>query len=530
MKHLPAAALSLTASALAVPLPSASAQIETNQPNILFILVDDLGSRDLGIEGSKYHETPNIDRLAKSGMRFACGYAACQVCSPSRAALMTGQYPARVGITDWIGAPSGKKWRRNDRVLPAEYLHHLPANCVTLAEALKKSGYKTFFAGKWHLGGKGSLPTNHGFDINIGGFHAGSPHGGYFSPYNNPYLKDGPAGEWLPTRLAAETCKFMEENKDGPFLAYLSFYAVHGQIQTTRELWTKYRDKAVKMGMDKVGPVFIFDRRLPVRQVQNNPVYAGLMEMMDDGVGLVLDKLDELGLADNTIVVFTGDNGSVTSGDCYSTSVLPFRGGKGRQWEGGFRVPFYVRVPGMTKPGSTCDTPVIGVDFYPTLLELAGVNLPKNYNVDGMSIVPLLKGRKIPQRDIFWHYPHYGNQGGEPSSVIRSGKMKLIHYWEDGRDELYDLSSDIGEHCDIASAHPETVKRLHTKLNNWLTEVQAKIPQPDPRYNAAKKQKQLRQIRINKTKALTRQSHKMLQPSWKAPRNWWGSAPPAKQK
>ena len=496
---------------------------QAKQPNILFILVDDQGSKDMGIEGSKFYETPNIDKLARSGMRFSCGYAACQVCSPSRAAILTGEYPARVGITDWIGAASGKKWNRNDKVLPTEYLHKLPADKVTLAEALKKAGYKTFFAGKWHLGGKGSLPTDHGFDINIGGYHAGGPHGGYFSPYKNPMMKDGPAGEWLPKRLAGETCKFMEENKDRPFLAYLSFYAVHGQIQTTHDLWKKYRDKAASMGLDKINPVFIFDRRLPVRQIQSNPVYAGLIEMMDDSVGMVLNKLDELGLTDNTIVVFTGDNGSVTSGDCYSTSILPLRGGKGRQWEGGFRVPFYMRVPGLTKPGSVCDTPVIGVDFYPTLLELASVKLPKGYKIDGVSIVPLLKGKNLPKRDLFWHYPHYGNQGGEPSSVIRAGNMKLIHYWEDGRDELYDISDDIGEHNNIAAAHPEAVRNLRAKLNQWLQDVNAKIPQQDERYNAEKKQLQLQRIKTAKTKQLNNQAKQMLKPDWNAPHNWWGS-------
>jgi arylsulfatase A-like enzyme len=456
-------------------------------------------------------------------MRFSCGYAACQVCSPSRAAILTGEYPARVGITDWIGAASGKQWRRNDRVLPAEYLHQLPKNKVTLAEALKKAGYKTFFAGKWHLGDKGSLPTDHGFDINIGGYSAGSPRGGYFSPYKNPMLKDGPPGEWLPRRLADETCRFMEENKDGPFLAYLSFYAVHGRIQTTQSLWKKYRDKAARMGLNKVEPIFVFDRRLPVRQVQNNPVYAGLIEMMDNAVGDVLNKLDELGIADNTIVVFTGDNGSVTSGDSYSTCVLPFRGEKGRQWEGGFRVPFYMRVPGITKSGSVCDTPVIGVDFYPTLLELASVKLPDNYKVDGLSLVPLLKGGGLPKRNIFWHYPHYGNQGGEPSAVIRSGNMKLIHYWEDGHDELYNLSNDIGEHNDIAAAHPEIVRSLRTKLDKWLKDVHARIPQQDPRYNADKKQQQLQRIAVQKTRQLTNQAKQMLNPKWKAPGNWWGS-------
>ena len=486
--------------------------------NFLFILVDDYGSKDSGVGGSIFYETPNIDSLAKSGMRFTHAYSACQVCSPSRAAIISGQYPPRIGITDWIGSPSGIKWKRNDIVMPADYEHALKKDAVTLAEALHNAGYKTFFAGKWHLGGAGSLPTDHGFDINIGGYHRGSPPGGYFSPYKNPYLSDGPMGEKLPERLASETIKFIEASKNNKFFAYLSFYAVHGRIQTTKKLWRKYRDKALKMGLDKIKPQFIFDRRLPVRQVQDNPVYAGLIEMMDDAVGMVLDKLKELGLDKNTVVCFTGDNGSVTSGDCYSTSVLPFRGGKGRQWEGGLRVPLFIRVPGMTKPDSICTTPVIGIDFYPTILQLAGVKLPENYKIDGVSLVPLLQNKKIPKRSLFWHYPHYGNQGGEPSSIILSGDMKLIHYWEDGRDELYNIADDIGEKHNIASKHPETLKNMRRQLDSWLNNLNAKIPEKDQRYNPQKKNKQLLNLETEKTRVMCKNAIKALAPEEKPPK------------
>jgi len=296
-------------------------------PNIVFILADDLGVRDLSIEGSTYYETPHIDRIAREGVRFTHGYATCQVCSPSRASIMTGKYPARHGVTDWIGAATGLNWKRNNRILPSEYVRHLPHEDTSLAEALKKGGYRTFFAGKWHLGGEGSFPEDHGFDQNIGGHHRGSPPGGFFSPFRNPKMKDGPKGQSLPLRLANDTAAFIKGKTDTPFFAFLSFYSVHGPIQTTPDLWKKYRDKAGKSTHE--GNRFLIDRTLPVRQVQDCPIYAGMMETMDDAVGIVLQALDEAGVADNTIVIFTSDNGGVSSGDAFATSNLPYRGGQG---------------------------------------------------------------------------------------------------------------------------------------------------------------------------------------------------------
>ena len=306
-------------------------------PNIVFILVDDYGWRDVSLEGSTFYETPNIDRIGREGMRFTQGYAACQVCSPSRASIMTGKLPARHGITDYIGAAEGTAWKRNTKLLPAHYLHALPAAETTLAEALREAGYRTFFAGKWHLGGEGSLPEDHGFEINVGGFLAGSPPGGFFSPYKNPKLKDGPAGEALPARLGAETAKFIEAHKDQPFLAYLSFYSVHAPIQSTRQLWKKYRDKAA--GMPQPSHRFIVDRTTPVRQVQDHPVYAGMVESMDHAVGIVLQTLDRLELERKTIVIFTSDNGGVSAGDGKATSNLPLRGEKDGNGKVGFGSP-----------------------------------------------------------------------------------------------------------------------------------------------------------------------------------------------
>ena len=303
--------------------------------NVLFILVDDYGWNDTSCGGSSYYETPNIDRIAQQGMMFTQGYAACQVSSPSRASIMTGKFTARHGITNWIGEASGEEWRkmgRHSKLLPASYNWSMSLDELTLPEALREGGYKTFMAGKWHIGDVGSSPEDHGFDINIGGYKAGSPMGGYFSPYNNPKLKDGPAGENLSMRLAEETSRFIEDqtkhHKNQPFFAYLSFYAVHGPIQTTEENWRYFRDKADSMGIASSG--FKVDRTLPVRQRQDNPIYAGLIKQMDDAVGVVLDKLEELGLMENTLIILTGDNGGVSSGDNYSTSCLPLRGGKGR--------------------------------------------------------------------------------------------------------------------------------------------------------------------------------------------------------
>jgi arylsulfatase A-like enzyme len=492
--------------------------------NFLFILVDDLGCMDLGYEGSTFHETPNIDALAASGMRFDQGYAACQVCSPSRASIMLGKSTPRHGITQWIGSASGMKWNRNDPVLPADYVWSLPHEDITIAEALRDGGYATFFAGKWHLGSEGSWPEDHGFMINKGGWDKGSPAGGYFAPWKNPRLESGPDGESLTLRLAEETASFIESSKDKPFLAYLSFYTVHGPIQTTEELCTKYRNKAEQMGLTDNDTRFEFDRRLPVRQVQDNPIYAGMVESLDTAVGIVMKKLKETGLDKNTVVIFTGDNGGVSSGDAFSTSLLPFRGGKGRQWEGGIREPYIIHVPGMTRSGSVSQVPAIGMDFYPTMLELAGLPLMPEQHMDGVSLVPVLKGSNIKERDLFWHYPHYGNQGGEPSSVIRSKDWKLIYYHEDGRYELYNLADDIGEQTDLAAQHPEKVSNLRKRLNQWLAETGATFPALDPRFSQEAFDKKIETAKTKKMAGLEKQHANFLDKSKKPSPDWWGSS------
>lgn len=497
------------------------------QPNVLFILVDDLGYGDLGILGSTYYETPNIDRLATSGHIFLNGYATSRVCSPSRASLLTGKWTARHGITDWIGAPAGEDWRkvgRHSRLLPADYLRELPAADTTLAEAFRAAGYRTFFAGKWHLGGSGSLPTDHGFEVNVGGWEKGSPAGGFFAPWENPFLPNGPDGESLPLRLARETASFMEENRDQPFLAYLSFYAVHAPIQTTRERWEKYRDKADSAGIAAHG--FRMGHFLPIRQVQDNPVYAGLVETMDEAVGIVLDRLDALGLADSTIVVFTSDNGGVVAGDAYATSLLPLRGGKGYPYEGGIRVPLVLRVPGL-QGGSRHPEPVTGADLFPTLLDLAGLPARPAQHIDGKSLAPIVQGAAGPgwnDRPLYWHYPHYGNQGGEPSSVVRQGLWKLIDFYEDGRTELYHLGRDPGETRNLAREYPEISDRLSALLRGYLSKTAARYPEPDPEYNPSLEAQHLRQVARELLPAKEAERLELLHPDYNPGNGWWGSA------
>ena len=497
---------------------------EIEKPNIIFILADDLGVTDLSALGSKYYDTPHIDQIAEEGFVFTQGYSASRVCSPARASIMTGKFTASHGITDWIGAKSGTEWRslqRYDKLLPAAYNHSLSAKDTVLAEALKAAGYRTFFAGKWHLGGEGSLPEDHGFDINVGGWDKGAPIGGYFSPWNNPKLPNHEDGENLSMRLANETINFINENPDGTFFAFLSFYAVHGPIETTREKWEKYRNKAERMGIAETG--FQMERNLPIRVAQDNPVYAGLVESMDDAVGAVLNYLKSKDLDKNTIIVFTSDNGGVASGDAFSTANLPYRGGKGYQWEGGLRVPVFIKAPGFVPTEKDIDYPVIGTDYYPTLLDLAGIPPKPHQHEDGISLKPLMERKALAQRPLFWHYPHYGNQGGEPASIIREGDWKLIHYWEDGRNELYNVKVDIDEQIDMGVKHPEIEKDLSKKLDIWLKKTKANKPKPDPDYDKSLAVARYHTIVNEYLPKLEQERFKMLAKDFVPNQDWWGS-------
>ncbi len=512
-----------------LPFLACSPDVSEPKPNVLFILADDLGYHDLSCMDSEYYETPNIDRIAHEGMIFTNGYAACQVCSPSRASIMTGQFPARHGITDWIGAPVGEDWRKQKRynkLLPPEYVHRLPAEALTLPEALKQAGYKTFFAGKWHLGDQGSWPEDHGFDINVGGWDAGSPAGGYFSPYKNPNLENHEDGENLSMRLAEETVNFLQENNPTqtgqPVFAFLSFYAVHGPIQTTQAKWQKYRDKADELGIAESG--FEMGRFLPIRRVQDNPIYGGLVEAMDDAVGRVLTSLEELGLDENTIVIFTSDNGGVSAGDAFATSNLPLRGGKGYQFEGGIREPYFIKMPGLIKGGSTSDVPVSGTDFYPTILDLIGETQLPGEHADGISLLSVIQGQSMAERPLIWHYPHYGNQGGEPSSIIRLGEWKLIHYYEDGHEELYNLNADLEETTDVSAANPELTKQLSEQLFTYLNDVGARFPEKDPEYKEELERKHLEWVENVRLPQLEKQRLEFFSEDFDPGNNWWGSS------
>ena len=458
-------------------------------PNILLLFADDLGWTDLGSFGSTFYETPHLDRLAENGMRFTDAYAACQVCSPTRAALLTGRYPPRTGITDFIGAPPPEhdRYRQlNFRLLPAPYDRHLPSGTVTFADAFQDAGYHTFFLGKWHVGDprQGFGPTDHGFDVNIAGTARGGPYGrgNYFHPFDKPNLTSEP-GDHLTDRIAEEAVELIRSTGGEPFLMYLSFYDVHTPLMTKPELREKYRKKAETVQHD--GPRFLPEPPRRNRQVQDHAVYAGMVEVLDDAVGALLAALDELEIADRTIVMFTSDNGGLSTSEGHPTSNLPLRAGKGWIYEGGIRVPAIVSWPGVTEPGSVSNVPLSSQDFFPTMLEMAGLPLRPEDHLDGVSLAPALRQQSEIERDaLFWHYPHYGNQGGSPSSAVRQGDWKLIEFFEDQRLELYHLAKDLGEQRNLVDQHPARAQAMHQRLKAWREEVGARYPTINPDYDA----------------------------------------------
>ena len=442
------------------------------KPNIVFILIDDMGWKDIGANGSKYYHTPQIDALAASGVRFTSAYAACAVCSPTRAALMTGKYPARLHITDWIAGEGAPK---NSRFLLPDWQQHLPLEETTLATALKRAGYVTGHIGKWHLGGGEFLPQHQGFDTNIAGGETGHP-ASYFWPYGpekNPNhvpglaARGGVKGSYLTDQLTDEALNFIEQNKDHPFYLNFCHYAVHAPLMGKQELIDAAADQ-------------------PGADGQNNAVYSAMVSSVDESVGRILKKLAELHLTENTLVIFTSDNGgAVHFGKPPATSNLPLRNGKGSAYEGGLRVPLLVKIPGLTTAGRVCDTPVITMDFFPTLLELAGADRSASRTaVDGVSLVPLLRGEAVtPHPELFWHYPHYWNGGKiSPYSVAHVGDWKLIRFYETGREEVYNLKADLSETNDLAAAQPEKRQELEVRLDAWLKDVGAQLPVPNPDY------------------------------------------------
>ena len=446
--------------AIVTPTPAIAAP----RPNIVLIVLDDFGWADPGCYGSTYHETPNIDTLARRGLRFTNGYAACPVCSPSRAAILTGKSPARLHLTDWL---PGRGDRPSQKLRRPPILPHLPLEEVTIAEALKPAGYASASVGKWQLGGPSFWPEFQGFDRNIGGTETGSPPGGYFR-FRTPSLRASGDDEYLTDRLTDEAIAFIEENRTRPFFLYLAHYAVHIPLQARPELRARYQAKP------------------PDGSPQRNPIYAAMIQSVDQGVGRLARRLDDLGIADRTVVVFTSDNGglAVREGpNTPATSNLPLREGKGYLYEGGIRVPLIVAWPGVTRAGSTCDVPVSGQDLYPTILQIAGVAPRTGQIVDGESLVPLLSGTGSPRRDdLHWHYPHYSNQGGKPGGAIRQGNRKLIEWYEDGRVELFDLAADPGERKDLAAERPTEAAHLRDRLARWRETVSAQMPTSNPAY------------------------------------------------
>ncbi|MFB6296167.1 MAG: sulfatase [Halobacteriales archaeon] len=489
----------------------------TDRPNVVCILADDLGWRDLGSYGSSFYETPNLDRLARDGTRFSNAYASCPVCSPTRASVMTGNYPARVGVTDWIDF-WGETHPARGKLVDAEYSDHLPHGETSLASALGEAGYASAHVGKWHLGGEkqDSLPTDHGFDENVAGCEWGAPTGGggYFRPWEIPTLADGDvpdAGEggtdgYLPDHLGAAAVDLIESyagdggrGGDDPFFLNYDPYLVHTPLQAPEEAVERYERKRETLGLDdeqeiEAGGRFPAEHkkegRIKRRLVQSHPTYAAMIEALDRNVGRVLDALERTGQAENTVVVFSSDNGGLSTAEGSPTCNRPLREGKGWMQEGGNRVPTIVRWPGVTdRPDApeVVDTPVTSPDIYPTLLDAAGVDPPEGQAVDGESLRPLLQndgaGADSLKRDaVFWHYPHYGNQGCTPAAAVRQGDWKLIEFFETGDAELYHLGEDVREEHDLSEHRPAKVTELRERLTDWQDDVGARFPQENPDY------------------------------------------------
>ncbi len=477
MRYLAAFAVAIS---LAGCTGSSTDGIEASPPNFLILLVDDLGWTDLGCFGSDYYETPNIDQLAADGVRFTHGYAACTVCSPTRAALMTGMYPGRTNVTDWI--PGHQRPRA--KLSPPDWTMKLEHRHTSLAEALGAEGYRTAHVGKWHLMPRYEpevmmdfAPERHGFERNIGGNEWGAP-GSYFHPYErtdrnrvSPLPEGGREGDYLTDRLTDEALQILDDFRDEPFLLYFPYYTVHTPIQAKPE------DQAR------------FESLSDPEKRHRNPAYAGMLAALDRSVGRLRERLEELGIAERTVIVFTGDNGGLDrkgpDGRMGNpTENDPLRAGKGSPYEGGVRTPTIYYWPGVTPSGAVSDTPVITVDVYPTVLEIAGVAGDSDHNqrVDGVSLAALLRNPDLDlSRDtLYWHYPHYHNGGATPYSAIRDGDLRLVHFYEDDRVELYDLAQDVGEERNLAETMPEKARELLDRLNAWRAEVGAQPPVPNP--------------------------------------------------
>ncbi|MGA0039665.1 MAG: sulfatase [Pirellulales bacterium] len=440
--------------------------------NIVLFLIDDLGWRDVGCQGSRYYQTPNIDRLASEGVRFTDAYAACAVCSPTRAAVLTGKYPARLMLTNWL--PDGR-WNPKAKLREGRFLRGLPAEELTLAEALREAGYRTASIGKWHLGSEPfSLPEHHGFDVNIAGNAHGAP-GNYFFPYDGDWLipstglrakwnvlPDGGDGEYLTDRLTDEAVKFIRDCGDQPFFLYFPHYGVHTPLQAKPDMVAKYE-------------------AIPEAEQQGKPVYAAMVESIDESVGRVLAVLEAQGIAQNTVVIFTSDNGGFYN----ATSNAPLRANKGAYYEGGIRVPLIISWPGVSTPGRVVSEPVTSTDLYPTCLAAAGLPGRPHQHMDGLDLQPLLKGTgTLPERSLFWHFPHYNDHPSSvPSGVVRQGDWKLIETYDPEGIELYNLADDLGEETNLAATETARVDELSRELDAWRKDVGAEMMQPNWDYD-----------------------------------------------
>ena len=448
---------------------------ETVPPNVVLFFVDDLGANDLGCTGSSFYKTPHIDALAAAGTRFSQAYAACPVCSPTRASLMTGRHPVRVDITDWIPGQS-----RSGRFRHVEDRDELPLSEVTLAEVLKEDGYRTFFAGKWHLGGEGFWPDDQGFDVNLGGHHKGSPPGGYYAPYKNPALEAKEEGEYLTDRLAEETAAFVTRSADRPFFAMLSFYNVHTPIQADEITLPQFERAAENFD----GPTPFLKETgggndATSRGRQDFPDYASMVAAVDRSVGRVMGALEDAGVRENTVVVFFSDNGGLctTRGRRGGpTSNLPLRAGKGWLYEGGVREPLIFAGPGVSA-GAVRDVPAFSTDLFPTILDLCGLKARPELHLDGVSLAPAIAGTGTPgPRDLVWHYPHYHGSGWTPGAALRRGDWKVIEFYEHDAVELYRLADDPGELNDLSETRPGKLAELRTALRDWQKEMGATMP------------------------------------------------------
>ena len=452
-----------------------------------------MGWMDLSCQGSEYYQTPNIDRIANEGLTFTDAYAACPVCSPTRASLLSGKYPARLGLTQYIGH-DGHQLEGGERgkLLSAPYIPFLSTSEKSIGAAFKENGYQTWHVGKWHLGPEENWPLNHGFDLNIGGCHMGHPsgRGHFFTPWDIPTLENKEGDDYLTDRLGDEAVALIKEKGDQPFYMNMCFYSVHTPIQAKSEKVAKYEARAKELGIADIDPFVVCDyhptehqknKRLNRRVIQNNPVYAAMIEHLDENVGKILDALDEKGIADNTIVIFTSDNGGLSTAESSPTCNAPLAEGKGWMYEGGTREPTLMRWPNQIQAGITSDAIVTSPDYYPTLLEACGLPLKPEQHVDGKSFLPVLKGEEYDRGSVFWHYPHYGNQGGTPGSSIRKGDWKLIEFFE-GAVELYNLKNDLSEKRNLAAEMPDIADEMLAELKDWQKEANALIPNPNPEW------------------------------------------------